>query len=235
FAATSPMHLPCASGSCQMTASPSAVRRTSNSKPSHPSAKARSKEAIVFSRIDRIPRAPRWPSSSGRGRSVLMRRNQSRSKSRIGLPVSGDSFAFRSASWNFFSSRSEACFWASTDCWKIESRRLSCSRMALAAASISAKVLGFTAATWEITALVSPSTLRTALQQGQVTSKFAGVFFAISANHTGNRALRPRSALALLTGLVAKAEGEDVQHIQHFPAKQENGNYHHHHGEDLSE
>jgi hypothetical protein len=48
--------------------------------------------------------------------------------------------------------------------------------MALAAASISANVLGFTAAVWAMTARVSASTLSTALQQGQVTSKFAGFF-----------------------------------------------------------
>jgi hypothetical protein len=86
--------------------------------------------------------------------------------------------AFFSASWNFFSSRSEACFWASTDCWKIDSRRLSCSRIALAAASMSLNIFGFTAAVCAITALVAVSIFSTALQQGQVTSKFAG-FLAI--------------------------------------------------------
>ena len=35
---------------------------------------------------------------------------QSKSKSRIGRPVSGVSLAFFTASWNFFSSNSEACF-----------------------------------------------------------------------------------------------------------------------------
>src|ERR1035437_2473561 len=85
-----------------------------------------------------------------RTREIHARRNQSRSKSRIGLPGSGVSFAFLTASWNFFSRRSEACFWASTDCWKIDSRRLSCSRMALAAASMSLNIFGFTAAVWAL-------------------------------------------------------------------------------------
>src|SRR5271157_2056347 len=49
-----------------MTASSSAVRRTSNSKPSQPSASARSNEARVFSGIDLQARAPRWPRRSGR-------------------------------------------------------------------------------------------------------------------------------------------------------------------------
>jgi hypothetical protein len=51
--------------------------------------------------------------------------------------------------------------------------------MALAAASISLNVFGFTAAVCEITARVSASTFRTALQHGHVTSKFGGFFFAI--------------------------------------------------------
>jgi len=46
---------------------------------------------------------------------------------------------------------------------------------------MSLKVLGFTAAVCEITARVSVSTFRTALQQGQVISKL-GIFFAIKAN-----------------------------------------------------
>src|SRR6266436_7145553 len=85
----------------------------------------------------------------------LFLKDQSKSKSRMVLPVSGDSFAFLTASWNFFSSRSEACFCASTDCRKIESRRLSCSFMARAASSMSANIFGFTAAVWAITPLLS--------------------------------------------------------------------------------
>src|SRR6476660_1872788 len=98
----------------------------------------------------------------------------------MGLPVSGDSLALRTASWNFFSSKSDAFFCASTDWRKIESRRLSCSFIARAASSISLKVFGLTAAVWAITALAPGSIFRTALQQGQVTSN-AGEFFAISA------------------------------------------------------
>src|SRR5580704_11998115 len=89
----------------------------------------------------------------------------------MGLPVSGDSLAFLTASWNFFSSRSEACFWFSTDWRKMESRRLSCSFIARAASSMSLNILGLTAAVWAITAWFSGSTFNTALQHGQVTSK----------------------------------------------------------------
>src|SRR5580704_10610762 len=49
-----------------MTASPSAVSRTSNSKPSQPSASAWSNEGTVFSAIDLSARAPRWPRRRGR-------------------------------------------------------------------------------------------------------------------------------------------------------------------------
>src|SRR5208337_3699683 len=48
----------------------------------------------------------------------------------------------------------------------------------LAAASMSLKVFGFTAAVWAMTARVSTSILSTALQHGHVTSKL-GEFFAI--------------------------------------------------------
>src|SRR5208282_2995934 len=101
---------------------------------------------------------------------------QSRSKSRIGRPVSGVSLAFLTASWNFLSSNSEACFCASTDCRKIDSRRLSCSFMARAASSMSLNILGFTAAVWAITAAVAVSIFSSALQQGQVTSIVTGLF-----------------------------------------------------------
>ena len=96
---------------------------------------------------------------------------QSRSKSRIGFPVSGVSFAFFNASWNFFSSNSEACFCASTDWRKIESRRLSCSFMARAASSMSLKVFGLIGAVCAMMLRVAVSTFMTAPQQGQVTSK----------------------------------------------------------------
>jgi hypothetical protein len=52
--------------------------------------------------------------------------------------------------------------------------------MALAAASKSLNVLGLTAATCEITALVSGSTFNTALQQGQPTSKGSDEDFAFA-------------------------------------------------------
>src|SRR5208283_1907779 len=94
----------------------------------------------------------------------------------MGLPVSGDSLAFYTASWNFFSRTSEACFCASTDCRKIDSRRLSCSFMARAASSMSLNILGFTAAVWAITEAVAVSIFNSAPQQGQVTSKFGGLF-----------------------------------------------------------
>src|SRR5579884_1689715 len=109
----------------------------------------------------------------------------------MGLPVSGDSLAFLSASWNFFSRRSEACFWASTDWRKIDSRRLSCSFMACAAASISLNILGLTAGVCAMTASVSASTFNTALQHGQVTSN-AGAFFVIHENDTANDPLLRR-------------------------------------------
>src|SRR2546423_14271371 len=86
-------------------------------------------------------------------------------------PSSGDSLAFLTASWNFFSSRLALFFSASTAWRKSDSLRPSCSLIALAAASKSAKVLGLTGATCEITDLVSASTFNTALQQGQPTSK----------------------------------------------------------------
>src|SRR5215471_10319486 len=84
---------------------------------------------------------------------------------------SGISLAFLTASWNFFSSKSALFFSASTACRKMDSLRTSCSRMALAAASRSANILGLRGATCEITALVPGSTFRTAPQQGQPTSK----------------------------------------------------------------
>src|SRR5215472_16482996 len=62
----------------------------------------------------------------------------------------------------------------------MDSLRPSCSRIALAAASKSAKVLGLMGATCEITALVSGSTFSTALQHGQPTSKGWDEDFAIS-------------------------------------------------------
>src|SRR5437016_14506385 len=74
----------------------------------------------------------------------------------------------------------------------MESRRLSCSFIAFAAASISAKVLGCAGAVCEMTAWVPGSTFRTALQQGQVTSK-GGAFFAIYAKSYRKPAYRGES------------------------------------------
>ena len=55
---------------------------------------------------------------------------------------------------------------------------MSCSFMARAASSMSLKVFTRGGGVWPITASSSASTLRTALQHGQVTSK-AELFFAI--------------------------------------------------------
>src|ERR1700690_4282934 len=122
----------------------------------------------------------------------------------MGLPVSGDSLAFLTASWNFFSSRSEECFCASTDCRKMESRRLSCSFMARAASSMSANILGLTAAVWAITPWISASTLRTALQQGQVTSN-GGTFFGMTESY-------PKTLAVVL-----EVDGENVEQGRHPP------------------
>src|ERR1700743_3030172 len=97
----------------------------------------------------------------------------------MGRPSSGVSLAFFTASWNFFSSRLALFFSASTAWRKSDSLRPSCSRMALAAASKSLNVLGLTAATCEITALVSGSTFSVAEQHGQATSKGSWEDFAI--------------------------------------------------------
>src|SRR2546430_9376544 len=78
----------------------------------------------------------------------------------------------------------------------MDSLRSSCSRMALAAASKSLKVLGLTAAICEITALFSGSTFSTALQHGQPTSKGSDDDFAFAIRrlyaykHAGTRAGR---------------------------------------------
>src|SRR5271163_5161086 len=60
----------------------------------------------------------------------------------------------------------------------MDSRRLSCSFMALAAASKSLNILGLTAGVCAMTPLAVGSTFSTALQHGQVISK-AAVFSAI--------------------------------------------------------
>src|ERR1700689_3347715 len=130
----------------------------------------------------------------------------------MGRPVSGDSLAFLTASWNFFSSRSPACFWFSTDWRKMESRRLSCSFMARAASSMSLNILGLTAAVWAITAWESESTFNTALQHGQVTSNATGERRAIA------RMIPQNGGSARL-----KLDGEDVEQIEHFESQQENG------------
>src|SRR5271166_6653035 len=210
---------PLTSSSWQTTPHPQAESRTSNSKPAQPCSSARSKDAKVFSGADAVERAPRWPRRRGRTGTVAdckgdfgfragqdIHRPQSRSISRIGLPVSGDSLAFLTASWNFFSSRSEAFFWFSTDWRKMESRRLSCSFMARAASSISLNILGLTAAVCAITALAAESTFSTALQHGQVISKAGGC----SAMH---RSYRKKAHLAR-----GQSNGENVEHAEHFEA-----------------
>src|ERR1700688_519320 len=53
----------------------------------------------------------------------------------------------------------------------MDSRRLSCSFMALAADSKSLNILGLTAAVWAMTPLAVGSTFSTAPQHGQVMSK----------------------------------------------------------------
>src|ERR1700722_1301914 len=123
----------------------------------------------------------------------------------MGLPVSGDSLAFLTASWNFFSSKSEACFWFSTDWRKMESRRLSCSFMARAASSMSFNILGLTAAVWAMTAWDSESTFSTALQQGQVTSKA-----------TGERRAMARMIPQKPGSVRLQFDGENVEQIEHL-------------------
>src|SRR5258708_36079267 len=92
---------------------------------------------------------------------------------------SGVSLAFFTASWNFLSMSSALFFSASTAWRKIASFRPSCSRMALAADSKSAKVFGLTAAVCAITALVSGSTFNIALQHGHVISNSSDIGFPI--------------------------------------------------------
>src|ERR1039457_3718371 len=135
-----------------------------------------------------------------RTREIHARRNQSRSKSRSGLPVSGVSFAFLTASWNFFSNRLAEFLCASTDCWKIDSLRPSCSFIAFAASLKSANIFGAALGTCEITAFVSGSTFSTAPQQGQVVSKMATCLGMIgillqpaSASHPNHPVLRAAS------------------------------------------
>src|SRR5215471_16747629 len=65
--------------------------------------------------------------------------------------------------------------------------------MALAAASMSANVFGFTAGVWAMTAAVATSTFSTALQHGQVTSKLDGLL-GIYANHTANSPIQAKDA-----------------------------------------
>src|SRR3954452_4728969 len=90
--------------------------------------------------------------------------------SRTNGPVSGVSLAFLNASWNFLSNNSDRCFSASTDWRKIDSLRVSCSRIDCAAPSRSANILGFTGATCEMTAPIPGSIFITAPQHGHPTS-----------------------------------------------------------------
>src|SRR6185312_6045938 len=146
----------------------------------------------------------------------------------MGFPVSGDSLAFFNASWNFFSSRPEAFFCASTDCRKIDSLRLSCSFMARAASSMSLNILGFTAAVCAITARSCMSTFNTALQQGQVTSKAISVLgFPMQQNHTANECLSERL-------LRIELNGEHVKGIKQLPNQHSGGCYDHQDSQYLS-
>src|SRR5579863_10265048 len=127
----------------------------------------------------------------------------------MGLPVSGDSLAFLTASWNFLSSNSEACFCASTDCRKIDSRRLSCSFIARAASSISLNMRGFTAAVCAITAAVAVSIFSSALQHGHVTSMVEGTFAIVR--------MIPQKRLSGISAL--QLDRKDVEDAQHLPAQ----------------
>src|ERR1041385_5687775 len=99
----------------------------------------------------------------------------------------------------------------------MESRRLSCSFMARAASSISANILGFTAAVCAITPLISASIFRTALQCGQVTSN-GGLFFAMTKSY-------PKTLVVRM-----KLNGEDLEQIEHFPTQKNDRNHHHENG-----
>src|SRR5579863_440069 len=142
----------------------------------------------------------------------------------MGLPVSGVSLALRKASSNFLLRRSALCFCASTDCRKMDSRRVSCSFMARAASSMSANMRGFTAAVWAMTERVSVSTLSNALQQGQVTSKFGG-FFAILRIIPQKWCKR----------LALDSDRKDMENAKQFPAEQEDGKQHDEHRHQFSE
>jgi len=83
---------------------------------------------------------------------------------------------------------------------------------------------GFTAAVCAITERVSVSTFRSALQQGQVTSKLGG-FFAIL--RIIPQKWSPRSAL--------KLDGEDAENVQEFPAEKKDGKQNNEHRHQLSE
>src|SRR5208282_664792 len=157
---------------------------------------------------------------------------QSKSKSRIGFPVSGVSLAFFTASWNFFSSSSEACFCASIDWRKIESRRLSCSFMARAASSISLKVFGLTGAVCAMMLRVAASIFITAPQQGQVTSKLDSRELDsrfTTRDHTAIGRNWPQSASAR-----REANRQNIEQIQHFPTQQNDRHHHHQNRQNLA-
>src|SRR5208282_210189 len=230
--------------SWQITACPSAESRASNSNPSQPCCKQSSNDARVFSGTSRKARAPRCPRRRGlviQGFALLgvlgvsavkKRRNQSKSKSRIGFPVSGVSLAFFTASWNFFSSSSEACFCASIDWRKIESRRLSCSFMARAASSISLKVFGLTGAVCAMMLRVAASIFITAPQQGQVTSKLDSRELDsrfTTRDHTAIGRNWPQSASAR-----REANRQNIEQIQHFPTQQNDRHHHHQNRQNLA-
>src|SRR5438094_10283778 len=89
----------------------------------------------------------------------------------------------------------------------MDSRRLSCSFIALAASSISANIFGLIGAVCEMTALPTESTLSTAPQHGQVTSK-AGADLAITASYRKLRLVR-----FLL-------DGKQFEQAEPFPSQQ---------------
>src|SRR6266850_5249734 len=87
--------------------------------------------------------------------------------------VSGVSLARFTASWNFFSSRSDLFLSFSTDCRNKDSLRTSWSFMARAASSKSLKVFTRGGGVWAMTPWVAASTFSTAPQHGHATSKLA--------------------------------------------------------------
>src|SRR5208282_2005293 len=175
-----------------------------------------------------------------RRRSMIERAHpsQSKSKSRIGRPVSGVSLAFLTASWNFFSSSSAACFWASMDWRKMESRRLSCSFMARAASSMSLKVFGLKGAVCAMMLRVEASIFMTAPQQGQVTSKLDSRTLDLDSRFDTRRSYRnPHVAIHAPQSRSAGGESnrQNVKQIQHLPTQEDDRHQNHEDGQNLAE